>query len=69
MTIVNMQNLFIGHNNTEHFKILICASDQKEANEIAETYKIDSNMNGNFKISKFNNANTKFDCDYVLTAK
>lgn len=67
MKITNMTNLFVGYNKTENFKILICALDKEEAANIAAEYANDSKLTGTFEITEFNNADTQFDCDYVLT--
>ena len=61
-----MTNLWVGYNETEDFKILICASDEIEAEEIAESYKNDTNLEGKFEIKEFCNTEEKFDCDYVV---
>ena len=61
-----MQNLWVGYNKTEDFKILICALDEQEAYEIAESYRTDSNMEGKFEIREFTDVEEKFDCDYVV---
>lgn len=66
MKIHELNNLFTGYNETEDFRILICALDTKEAQEIANSYKLDSHMNGSFKISK-PQPNETYDCDYVVT--
>ena len=62
-----MQNLWVGCNRTEDFKVLICAFDEIEAHEVAESYRIDTHMEGNFEITEFTNMEEKFDCDYVIT--
>ena len=61
-----MQNLWVGHNKTEDFKILICASDEIEAQEIADSYKDDTNMEGKFEIKEFCDTEERFNCDYVV---
>ncbi len=67
MCITDMTNLFVGYNETEDFRILICALDAQEAYEIANEYRFDTNMNGQFEITELTDINTKFDCDYVVT--
>lgn len=62
-----MQNLWVGINRKENFKALICAIDIQEATEIARGYRLDTGMDGEFEIVDFDNQDTKFDCDYVLT--
>lgn len=66
MKVTDMNNLFVGANKAEDFKVLICAQDHDEAAAIAESYRADSSMGGMFEISEFDDADTKFDCDYVL---
>lgn len=62
-------NLFEGYNPEEDFRVLICAFDRKEAQEIANGYALDSHMSGNFDIQEVDSIdNTHYDCDYVLTA-
>ena len=72
MKINDMTNLYIGYNEKEDFRILICSFDGKEgAEKIAEEYRIDSDMEGKFEILEFADSNVhfnvSFDCDYVLT--
>lgn len=62
-------NLFVGYNETEDFRILICAFDQEEAQELADGYRFDSNMSGHFKVKKAEGGidDIHFDCDYVIS--
>ena len=62
-----MQNLWVGHNRTENFKVLICAFDEIEAYEVSESYRRDSHMEDHFEITEFTNMEERFDCDYVIT--
>ena len=66
---MHFTNLFIGYNKEEDFRILICASDEIEAKDIAEEYRKDSKLDGVFLISEPENGidNLHFDCDYVIT--
>ena len=66
MKINELTNLWVGYNKKEDFRILICACDEIEAKEIADEYRDDSNMEGDFEIKEFNDINTHFDCDYVV---
>lgn len=66
MKINELYGLWVGYNEEEKFTILICAQDTKEAQEIANNYRLDSHMKGDFEITEFNDVNTQFDCDYVL---
>lgn len=61
-------NLFIGYNRDEDFRILICAFDKEEAQELANEYKFDSNLDGRFEIQEIESGidNIHFDCDYVI---
>ena len=61
-----LNNLWVGYNKTENFRVLIVALDQEEAQEIVDGYCLDSNMEGKFEIAEFDNLDTHFDCDYVL---
>lgn len=61
MKVTDMTNLFVGYNETDQFRILICAADKEEAEEIARDYR-----NGSFVVSEFTDAMISFDCDYVL---
>lgn len=64
-----MQNLFIGYNADEDFRILICALDKQEAHELAREYGLDAGLEGDWKITETDPDidNTHFDCDYVIT--
>lgn len=61
-------NLFIGYNRQENFRILICAFDKIEAQELANEYKFDAGLEGCFEISDIETGidNIHFDCDYVI---
>lgn len=61
-------NLFVGYNEEEDFRILICAFDKVEASELARGYRLDSNMKGDFEISELEKPIDEyhFDCDYVI---
>ena len=65
---MNFTNLFIGYNEEEDFRILICAWDKIEAQELANVYRCDSNLQGRFEIVEITNGidNIHFDCDYVI---
>ena len=69
MKITDMNNLWVGYNKTEDFRILICAEDENTAADIADNYCRDSKMIGMFEILEFTNTNTRFDCDYILSAQ
>ena len=68
MKLSEMTNLFIGYNESEDFRILICAFCAEEAADIAEEYRIDSKLDGKFEISEpLDDIDTvKFDCDYIV---
>lgn len=63
-----MTNLYVGYNEEEDFRILICALDSTEAHELARQYGFDSKLKGNWNIQDFDadTSNTRFDCDYVI---
>ena len=67
MKVNELTNLWVGYNEVENFRVLICALDVEEAQEIADDYCLDSHMEGRFEITEFSNIDTHFDCDYVLT--
>lgn len=65
---MNFINLFEGYNEEEDFRILICAFDRKEAQELANEYCLDSHLEGRFEIIDVDSVdNTHYDCDYVIT--
>ena len=66
MKVNDTTNLYVGYNNVEDFRILICATDNEKANLIAEEYLKDSGMEGSFFIDSSYNKNLRFDCDYIL---
>lgn len=61
-------NLFVGYNQTEDFRILICAFDEEEATELAKEYCCDSKLRGSFEVQKSEGKidDIHFDCDYVI---
>ena len=67
MKINEITNLWVGTNKVENFKVLIVAMNKEKAQEIADSYCLDSNMEGSFIIKEIMDVNEKFDCDYVLT--
>ena len=67
MKVTDLDNLYVGYNEKEKFRVLICAFDKQEAYEIAAEYGSDSNLEGEWEISEFSDVNTSFDCDYVIT--
>ena len=44
MKLSEMTNLFVGYNESEDFRILICAFCAEEAADIAEQYRVDSKL-------------------------
>lgn len=66
---MNFTNLFIGYNPVENFRILICAFDKEEAQELANDYRFDAGLEGSFEISEIETdiGNIHFDCDYVIS--
>ena len=67
--IMRFTNLFVGYNQTEDFRILICAFDEDEAAELAREYCCDSKFRGSFEIKKAEGKidDIHFDCDYVIS--
>lgn len=63
-------NLFIGYNKQECFRILICAMDEAEALRLAEEYRIDAGLCGEFTVSGVGDISLlRFvDCDYVISS-
>lgn len=63
-----MQNLFIGYNGEEDFRILICAFEKHEAYTLAIEYGLDAHLEGDWEITETNPNmdNIHFDCDYVI---
>lgn len=67
MRVCDLNNLYVGYNKTENFRILICACDIEEAADIAEQYGEDSQLANDWTIAEFTDINTKFDTDSVIT--
>lgn len=61
-------NLFIGYNNEEDFRILICAWCEEEAQELADEYCAEAKLGGHFDVSEIEEKldEIHFDCDYVI---
>ena len=61
-------NLFIGYNEEEDIRILICAFDMEEARILAWEYQSDAKLEGKFEISEATMRidDIHFDCDYVI---
>ena len=66
MNINDIGHLYVGFNVDEDFRVLIRASDINTAYNIAEEYRIDSNMQGFFQLKSYQNEKIRFDCDYIL---
>lgn len=67
MKVHEMTNLYVGYNAFEDFRILICALDKEEAQELARDYGFDANIGGAWRITEDFDENTHFDCDYVIS--
>jgi hypothetical protein len=65
---MSFTNLFIGYNEEEDFRILICAWDKEQAQELANEYGFDSNLDGKFEIKEVESGidNIHSDCDYII---
>ena len=59
-------HLFIGYNEEEDFSILICAFDKDEAQELANEYRFDSNLNGAFEVKEVESGIDNINFDYVI---
>ena len=61
-------NLSVGYNETEGFRILICAFDEEEAADLTREYCNDSKLKGRFEVQKSEGKidDIHFDCDYVI---
>ena len=68
MNISDMTNLFVGYNIVLNFKVLVCAFDEQEAEEIVKDYAFDSLLEGDWEIKEYKEDDT-FDCDCVLTKR
>lgn len=61
-------NLYEGYNKTEDFRILICAFDRNDAQELADGYCLESDLEGSFEIGDVGSIDeTHYDCDYVIS--
>ena len=68
MTITDLSGLYVAYTQYENFRILVAATDEHEANELARQYFDDAGiMYASVDISEFTDVNTKFDCDYVIS--
>jgi hypothetical protein len=66
MKVNDMTNLWVGYSEEDDFRVLICALDLEEAQEIADEYLSDTHLEGAFVITEYEDVNTHFDCDYIL---
>ena len=66
--MMRFTNLFIGYNQEEDFRILICAFDTIEAQELAEAYRFDAGLSSHFDIEEVEDGidHLRFDCDYII---
>lgn len=71
MTVRDMANLYVGYNEQEDFRILICAWDEEEAAELAIEYATETGLNGRWEISDDPDAITdaRLDCSYVVASE
>ena len=73
MFINELENIYIGYNRREDFRILIFSHDEDEAYETAEGYRKDAGMEGEFEISELPKdiddlKYLNFDCDYAISS-
>lgn len=68
MKITDITTLFVGYSKSDNFRILINAENQEIAQELANEYANDSNLD-NMTVSELtdNDLSKCFDCDYVIT--
>lgn len=71
MKINELDCIYIGYNKTEDFRILVFGCDENEAYEVAEGYRKDMEMEGEFEIHELPKdiedlKHINFDCDYVI---
>jgi hypothetical protein len=66
MKITDMTNLWMAYNEEEDFTVVICANEEREAQEIADEYCEDAGLQGKFIVGDFD-MDTCIDCDYILT--
>lgn len=71
MRIQDIDGLYVGYNETEDFRVLIYADSLFFAERIADKYRIDSGLEGSFKVSELDDKgiNDCFDCDHILTSE
>ena len=70
MKITDIAGLYVAYNTKEDFRILVVAQDKEQAMNVARSYFSDSSMYSmpdGIEINEFNDIETKFDCDYVVT--
>lgn len=67
MKVNDLNNLWVGYNETENFRVLVCAADIEEAQKLADEYCLNSHKENGFEITAFSRTDMQFDCDYVLT--
>lgn len=66
MKVNELLNLWVCSHREEDFKILVCASDEIEAQDVIKSYSNDTGITLNFEIIRFDDVRTTFDCDHVL---
>ena len=71
MKITDISGLFVGKNADENFNILIAATDEQDAQRIADEYASESGLGGTFAVTELPTEpndimKLNFDCDYVV---
>lgn len=61
-----MSNLWVAHNAKADITILICSDSQDRAQQMADVYREDLVLPGEFEVSPLTDATQCFDCNYVL---
>ena len=66
MKISELDGLYVGRNNEEDFIILIAASDQETAEDLALGYQEEVGFETEFDVEPYTGTDINFDCDYVI---
>lgn len=67
MKVTELDGLYVGHWIDEDFRVLIAASDEDEAEDVALDYGHDAGLTGSLEIEDFSYLEMEFDCDSVIS--
>ena len=67
MKVTELNGLYVGHWIDEDFRVLIAASDEDEAADVALDYGHDAGLTGSLEIEDFSYLEMEFDCDSVIS--